>query len=269
MMDRATADQCLKVIANSSTIECVDLTGGAPEMNREFRHLVTGIRKLGLEVIDRCNLTVLLEPSQRDLGQFLADQQVHIIASLPCYLEDNVDGQRGDQVFERSMRGLRQLNDLGYGKGGALKLDLVYNPTGVHLPPSADKLEGAYKTQLLEKHGIYFDNLHTITNMPINRFYDHLKDIGKLQEYMELLVSSFNPHNVAGLMCKDLISLRWDGRVYDCDFNQQVELDPKSKGKSTGTGISIFDMNCTDDILTATISTGLHCYGCTAGAGSG
>lgn len=232
MMSRDTADHCLRVLKNSPSVKVLDLTGGAPELNREFKHLVKGARALGVEVIDRCNLTVLLEPHQEDLPKFLRDNQVHIIASLPCYLEDNVDKQRGDAVFVRSIEGLKRLNKLGYGKGNNdLRLDLVYNPTGVHLPPPASKLESAYKKNLMEKYGISFDKLICITNMPINRFYDHLKSEGKLEEYMNILVNAFNPSTCKGLMCRDYVNVSWDGRIYDCDFNAQLEMPTKSEGK--------------------------------------
>ena len=181
MMSRETTDRCLEVIRNSPSVKIVDLTGGAPELNKEFRYWVAECRKLGLHIIDRCNLTVLLEPKQSDLCQFLADNEVHVIASLPCYLEDNVDGQRGDEVFRRSVAALRMLNERGYGVDddgdgtSSLRLDLVYNPTGVHLPPPQEELEAAYKKHLGEKYGIYFDRLICVTNVPINRFHDHLK----------------------------------------------------------------------------------------------
>ena len=221
MMSRETTERCLDVIRNSPSVQIVDLTGGAPELNKEFRHWVTECRKLGLHIIDRCNLTVLLEPKQRDLCQFLADNEVHVIASLPCYLEDNVDAQRGDEVFGRSVAALRMLNEKGYGGDGtALQLDLVYNPTGVHLPPSQEGLQAAYKKHLGEKFGISFNKLICVTNVPINRFHDHLKDIGKLETYMDILVSNFNPETVGDLMCKNYVSVRWDGQIFDCDFNQ-------------------------------------------------
>jgi len=189
MMNRETTDRCLHLLKNSPSVKIVDLTGGAPELNREFRHWVTECRALDLHVIDRCNLTVLMEPGQANLASFLADNQVHVIASLPCYLEDNVDTQRGNEVFKRSIAGLRLLNSLGYGvEGSGLQLDLVYNPTGVHLPPPQEKLEPAYKTHLGDKYGISFNTLFCFNNMPINRFHDHLKDIGKLETYMDILV---------------------------------------------------------------------------------
>jgi len=265
MMSKEVTDKCIEIIKNSPTIKVVDLTGGAPELNREFRHWVTECRALGLEVIDRCNLTVLLEPTQSDLVEFLAANQVHIIASLPCYLEDNVDKQRGNSVFQRSIKALRMLNRAGYGQGTGLKLDLVYNPTGIHLPPPQEKLKPAYEKYLQENYGIHFDNLHCITNIPINRFYDFLKSEDKVVEYMEILVNSFNPHNCDKVMCRDYLSIKWDGQIFDCDFNQQVDLIPKSADKQP---ITVFDVECSDDLLKVPIATSLHCFGCTAGAGS-
>jgi len=263
MMSKAVTMRCIEIIRKSPSIRVIDLTGGAPELNREFKTWVIESRKLGLEVIDRCNLTVLMEPGQEDLAQFLADHQVHVIASLPCYLEDNVDSQRGNSVFTRSIAGLHKLNAVGYGTGNGLVLDLVYNPTGVHLPPAKEMLEVAYKKHLAEKYQITFDRLHCITNMPINRFYDHLKNNGDLAKYMDILVQAYNPDNVSGLMCRDYVSIKWDGAIYDCDFNQQVELYPKA-----GKQLSVFDIESTDDILQVGIATGKHCFGCTAGAGS-
>ena len=263
MMTRETADHCLRIIRNSPSIEVVDLTGGAPELNREFRYLVTKIRKMGIRMIDRCNLTVLLEPTQKDLAQFLWDNGVHVIASLPCYLEDNVNGQRGDEVFARSIRGLQLLNKVGYGDAKdktSPRLDLVYNPTGVHLPPSAAKLEVDYKRVLKEKYDIGFDRLIAITNMPINRFYDHLKAQNKLGEYMRLLFENFNPSTCGNLMCLDYMSVSWDGYVFDCDFNQQIELTKKR--------LHVKDMDSVQDLLAVPIATAAHCYGCTAGNGS-
>jgi len=263
MMTKETTERCIEIIRKSPSIRVVDLTGGAPELNREFKTWVVESRKLGLEVIDRCNLTVLMEPGQEDLAQFLADHQVHIIASLPCYLEDNVDSQRGNSVFTRSIRGLKKLNAVGYGTGKGLVLDLVYNPTGIHLPPAQEKLQVAYKKHLSEQFDITFDRLHCITNMPINRFYDHLKDGGDLEKYMDILVRAYNPDTVSGLMCRDYVSVKWDGTIFDCDFNQQVDLYPKS-----GKRLTVFDIESTDEILQVGIATGKHCFGCTAGAGS-
>jgi len=263
MMSREVTDKCLEILSKSPSIQVVDLTGGAPELNREFRHWVTGCRALGLEVIDRCNLTVLLEPHQQDLIGFLAENKVHIIASLPCYLEANVDGQRGNQVFDRSIEALKRLNQAGYGTANGLVLDLVYNPTGVHLPPAQPALEVAYKIELKEKYGIVFDQLHCITNMPINRFHDHLKAEDKLEQYMHILLEAFNPDTLDGLMCRDYVSVKWDGAIFDCDFNQQVELYPTADKRLT-----VFDIESTDDLLNVPIATNHHCYGCAAGAGS-
>lgn len=279
MMTREVVDQCLKIIRNSPSVKVIDITGGAPELNREFRYLVEQCRKLEkeskkqgiarkLRIIDRCNLTVLLEKAAgSDLKSFFAKNRVHVIASLPCYLEDNVDSQRGSSVFQRSIRGLKMLNSVGYGSGNPdLRLDLVYNPTGVHLPPARAKLQVAYKKRLMDDHGISFDHLICITNMPINRFYEYLKDEKKLDKYMGILKDGFNPETSSGLMCRTYFSIKWDGKIYDCDFNQQVELHPK--GTAAKHGVSVFDITCTDDMLTVPIATAKHCYGCTAGAGS-
>ena len=270
MMSRAVADKCLDLARRSPSVNLIDVTGGAPELNREFRYLVREAHKLGLEVIDRCNLTVLLEPTQRDLAAFLAEHEVHVIASLPCYLEGNVDGQRGDQVFQRSILGLRLLNSVGYGRDPKLKLDLVYNPTGPHLPPPASKLEGDYKRVLEADYGVVFNRLVCITNMPINRYYDHLKGEAKLDAYMQILVSAFNPAAVEGLMCRNYLSVKWDGSIYDCDFNQQVELfrDPPGTEGRSRTPLTVFEIDRTDDLLPVPIATGKHCFGCTAGQGS-
>ena len=266
MMSRETTDRCLEVIRNSPSIKIIDLTGGAPELNKEFRYWVTECRKLGLHIVDRCNLTVLLEPKQRDLCEFLAENEVHIIASLPCYVEDNVDGQRGDEVFVRSIAALRMLNERGYGvEGSSLKLDLVYNPTGIHLPPKQEGLQTTYKEHLKEKYDISFNKLICVANVPINRFHDHLKNEDKLQVYMDILVENFNADTVKDLMCKDYISVKWDGQIYDCDFNQQVEMPPRSDKPD----LTVYDIDCTDDLLHVPIATSLHCYACTAGQGSG
>lgn len=264
MMDRKTADKCLEIIRNSPSVQTVDLTGGAPELNTEFRHLVIEARKMGKVVIDRCNLTVLLEPGQEDLVKFLVDNQVRVVASLPCYTADNVDKQRGPNVFSRSIRGLQMLNDAGYGKpeNPHLPLDLIYNPGGPFLPPAQSPLEADYKKELESEYGIVFSNLFTITNMPINRYVDALVRDKKLEHYMHLIINAFNPHAVEGLMCRTHVSVRWDGRLYDCDFNQQIELDIGDEA------LSVFDIKSCDEFLTKRIATGVHCFGCTAGAGS-
>lgn len=216
MMSAETAARCLELIKNSPSITTLDITGGAPELNANFRFLVKMAREIrpDLKIIDRCNLTVLQEPGQEDLVAFLKQQNVHIIASLPCYSEENVDTQRGHGVFERSIAALLALNDAGYSSGDpTLKLDLVYNPLGAFLPPPQEKLEGQYKKQLADNFGILFDSLYTITNMPIKRFADFLHRRGELQDYMDLLVRNFNPDTVDKLMCLDMISVGWDGKV--------------------------------------------------------
>jgi radical SAM/Cys-rich protein len=216
MMTAETAAQCLELLKKSPSITTLDITGGAPELNANFRYLVSTARSLrpGLDIIDRCNLTVLQEPGQTDLVEFLKQQKVHIIASLPCYSEDNVDTQRGAGVFERSIAALLALNDAGYGRGDPdLELDLVYNPLGAFLPPPQEKLQTQYQDQLKENFGIFFDQLFTITNMPIKRFADFLHRRGELEEYMELLVRNFNKDTVPKLMCMDTINVGWDGKV--------------------------------------------------------
>lgn len=214
-MTAATAAQCLELLKNTPSITTLDITGGAPELNPHFRYLVRMARSLrpDLEIIDRCNLTVLQEPGQEDLVKFLKENKVHVIASLPCYSAENVDTQRGNGVFERSIAALIALNDAGYSKDPSLKLDLVYNPLGAFLPPPQGKLETQYKERLAENFGILFDQLFTITNMPIKRFADFLHRRGELEEYMELLVRNFNPDTVPQLMCLDTVSVGWDGRV--------------------------------------------------------
>jgi len=266
MMSKEVAEKCVEIIKRSPSIETVDLTGGAPELNRQFRFIVRECSKLGKEIIDRCNLTVLLEPHQGDLPRFLAEHKVRVIASLPCYLEDNVDSQRGDQIFVRSIKGLQMLNEVGFGKkGSGLHLDLVYNPTGIHLPPTKEKLIGDYKRVLKDKYGIMFNDLHCITNMPINRFYDHLQKQGRLEEYMEILVNAFNPQSCGEVMCTSYLSVDPNGNVFDCDFNQQLDLHFNHNGKSP---VSVFDFDETNELFDVPIVTKKHCFGCTAGQGS-
>ncbi len=264
IMTPKVVDKILSLLASNEQIELVDLTGGAPELNPDFRRLVTGARALGRTVIDRCNLTVLFEPGQEDLAVFLTDQQVEITASLPCYSEDNVDKQRGKGVFEKSIAALRALNQLGYGiPNSGLVLNLVYNPVGVYLPPSQAALQADYKRELDAQFGIQFNELFTITNMPIKRFAHFLEREGKLDEYMSLLINHFNPATVQGLMCRSLLSIAYDGALYDCDFNQMLEIDIGGGDQPT-----VFEL---DDLSTFTgrpIATDSHCFGCTAGAGS-
>jgi len=263
MMDRRSADRVLELLARTPGLTTLDLTGGAPELNAEFRHLVRGARDLGRQVIDRCNLTVLFEPGQEDTAAFLAHNRVRVVASLPCYTAENVDAQRGRSVFDRSIEALRLLNGLGYAQPRSeLELDLVYNPQGPTLPPAQAELEERYRKELDEHHGIAFDRLITITNMPIKRFAHALARDGQAEAYQSLLVNHFNPDTVPGLMCRETISVGWDGRLYDCDFNQMLEL-PLGAGPDT-----IFELGDLGPLEGARIATGPHCFGCTAGAGS-
>lgn len=272
MMDRKIADRCIELMKTSNSIETVDLTGGAPELNSQFRHLVINARKLGLEVIDRCNLTVLLEPGQEDLVGFLAEHKVHVVASLPCYSETNVNEQRGRGVFERSILGLQKLNSAGFGiPGSGLDLDLVYNPNGDFLAPDQSTLEEAYHQELKETYNIQFTRLLCLNNMPIKRFADYLVRNKKLESYMELLTQNFNAQAGERLMCRDTISVSWDGHIYDCDFNQQLALHAKPPAPQNGNGMSltIFDLESLDDMTGWKIAYDNHCYGCTAGSGCG
>ena len=261
-MSRETAERILTLLHNTPDIETVDITGGAPELNANFRTLVRESRRLEKRVIDRCNLTVLLEAGQEDLLDFLREQQVDIVASLPCYTAENVDKQRGRGVFERSIHALQLLNRAGYAQPGSpLHLDLVFNPGGASLPPPQESLESEYKRHLRDEFGIEFGRLLTITNMPIRRFSDYLVRIGKQQSYMTLLASSFNPSTVDRVMCRYLISVSWDGRLYDCDFNQMLEIPSTRR-------TSIWDIESFGEIGRDEIQVGDHCFGCTAGSGS-
>lgn len=263
IMTEETAQRLVELLRASSGVRTVDITGGAPELNPHFRYLVDEATKLGLHVIDRCNLTVLFEPGQEGLAELLAERGVHIIASLPCYAKDNVDKQRGSGVFERSIQALRRLNDLGYGMAESnLKLDLVYNPGGAFLPPQQNRLELAYKQELRENFGIEFNRLYAMTNMPISRFLHQLERDGQYEEYMELLASSFNLAAALGVMCRSLVSVGWKGELFDCDFNQMLELPVSGKLRRIWE-ISSFDEPTFREIVFAD-----HCYGCTAGAGS-
>lgn len=261
-MAEATADRILDLLTVSPAVDTVDITGGAPELNRNFRRLVQVSREMDLRVIDRCNLTVLLEPDFEYLADFLARNNVEVVASLPCYTRDNVDRQRGRGVFSKSIDALKLLNRLGYGrKTSGLVLHLVYNPVGPSLPPPQAALEADYKHHLHADFGIEFNSLFTITNMPIQRFSDQLIRIGKREEYDHLLVDHFNQETVEHLMCRSQISVGWDGKLYDCDFNQMLDLHVS--GAST-----IWDIGSFDDVAPRTIMTGQHCFGCTAGSGS-
>ena len=263
IMSRETMESILTVLRRHPEITTVDVTGGAPEMNSHFEYLVSESRALGRTVLDRCNLTVFSVKGKSHLPRFLADHQVEIIASLPCYLEENVDQQRGKGVFTRSLTALRQLNALGYGsEDTGLVLNLVYNPLGPNLPPDQRELEEAYKDQLFSRFGIRFNQLYTITNMPINRFLNDLYAQGKYEAYMSLLIENFNPHSVENVMCRSLLSVGWDGRLYDCDFNQMLDLPVSRDLPQT---IAEFDFEA---LARRSIIIGQHCYGCTAGAGS-
>ena len=260
MMDDAQVDLIPRVLA-ARNLTTLDLTGGAPELHPRFRDLVRAARDLGVKVIDRCNLTILSEPGQEDLAEFLARQGVEVVASLPCYLEDNVDAQRGQGVYARSIAGLRRLNALGYGRpGSGLALNLVYNPGGPSLPPPQAGLEAAYKRELAERHGIVFDRLFSLANMPILRFGSTLLSRGQFHDYLALLKSSHNPANAAGVMCRELVSVDWQGRLYDCDFNQMLGLAIEG-------GATLADLQAADP-RDAAIRVAEHCYGCTAGQGS-
>ena len=250
-------------VVKQRAIRCLDLTGGAPELHPGFRTLVREVRALGVSVLDRCNLTILSEPGQETLASFLAEQRVGVIASLPCYSAANVDKQRGDGVFERSLSGLRQLNALGYGCGDPeLTLNLVYNPQGPSLPPPQAELEAAYKKEL-GQIGVRFDRLLTLANMPIQRFARQLELLGDLASYQVLLKQAHNPANLAAVMCRQLISVDWRGRLFDCDFNQQLQLTPPGGLRELA---DLLDPATVID--GEPIHTAPHCFGCTAGAGS-
>lgn len=263
-MPRAVAERVIELLAANPAVETLDITGGAPELNPNFRWMVSEARRLRRNVIDRCNLTVLHEPGQEDLAAFLADHRVHVIASLPCYGADNVDQQRGGGAFAKSIEALRRLNRLGYGRGDSgLRLDLVYNPVGAFLPPEQSSLERRYKEELGNNFAIRFDRLLTITNMPIQRFAAWLMKAGRVDEYVELLINHFNPDTLPGLMCRSLLSIGWDGAVYDCDFNQMLALPLGAAPAATVWEISDFAA-----MEGQSIATDTHCFGCTAGAGS-
>jgi radical SAM/Cys-rich protein len=265
MMQADTVALVLEVLRQRQ-VQTLDLTGGAPELNEHFRGLVRDARALGVRVIDRCNLTILSEPGQEDLAAFLAGQGVEITASLPCYLPGNVDRQRGDGVFERSIRGLQQLNALGYGQDDSpLVLNLVYNPQGPSLPPPQAALEQDYKRELLQHHGIRFNHLFALTNMPVQRFGSTLLSKGTFEGYMQLLRQSYKPENLDTVMCRSMVSVDWQGDLYDCDFNQMLGLRARL---GQGTGLPhLRDLLHTDGEH-ADIAVADHCYGCTAGQGS-
>jgi radical SAM/Cys-rich protein len=258
-LDGKLAAKVLEVLARNPALDTLDLTGGAPELNPHFRELVRGGRALGRRVIDRCNLTVLFEPGQEDTAAFLAREGVDVLASLPCYTPSNVDAQRGKRVYERSLAALRRLNALGYGDG--LRLDLVYNPLGPSLPPPQAQLEVDYRREL-SALGIRFDRLLTITNMPIKRFARDLARRGESEAYLSLLVNHFNPATLDALMCRDTLSVAFDGQLYDCDFNQAQGLP------LAGRPCSLYEVDDVASFEALPVATAAHCFGCTAGAGS-
>ena len=263
MMDARTAARVIELMQDSPRVHTVDITGGAPELNPHFRELVRAAHALGKKVIDRCNLTVLFEPGQEDTAEFLAAHGVTIVASLPCYSKANVEKQRGLNVFEPSIAALQTLNALGYGRADSgLELDLVYNPVGAFLPPPQARLEADYRRELAAQFGIVFDHLYAITNMPISRFLHALERDGEYETYMRKLLDAFNPQAALGVMCRNLLSVSWDGRLYDCDFNQMLDIPLAARART------LWDIERLTDIQNDPIAFASHCYGCTAGAGS-
>ena len=261
-MDKRTAEAVIRFLEGSG-IRTLDLTGGAPELNPHFRYLVTEARRRDVHVMDRSNLTVFYEEGQEGLAEFLAENGVEVVASLPCYTKENVDKQRGNGVFHASIKALAWLNRLGYGKEDTgLVLNLVYNPVGEHLPPPQAELERDYRVRLGEDFKIVFNRLYTITNMPITRYEQYLKAKKTYNEYIELLAKSYNPDTLDGVMCRDTLSVGWDGRLYDCDFNLAIGM-----GVRNGRELTIFNVT-PQDLDDLEIQTGNHCFGCTAGAGS-
>ncbi len=263
IMTVATMEQCLIVLANNPSLTTVDLTGGAPEMNPDFRWFVTEIKKLNRHIIVRCNLTIIrANKKYYDLPEFYKLNNIEVVSSLPFYSKDRTDKQRGDGVFEDSVKALQMLNAVGYGMPNSnLKLNLVYNPAGAFLPPSQDALEREFKTALLKDFGIQFHELYAITNLPISRYLDYLLQSNNYEKYMEKLIGAYNPVAAANVMCRSTISISWDGYLYDCDFNQMLEL----KVACGSTHISNYSTNL---LLQREIIIGQHCFGCTAGAGS-
>jgi len=264
IMTRATIDQLIDWLAKTD-IPTVDLTGGAPEMIPDFKYLVERLKQLSppRHIIDRCNLTILLEPGYEDYAQFLVRHGIEIIASMPCYSPENVNAQRGNGVFDASIKALQLLNSLGYGREPQLPLHLVYNPNGAFLPGPQEELEADYKRELKEHFGSVFNKLFTITNLPIARFASYLKNNDLLGDYMALLNDAFNPATVNGLMCRNTINVSWQGEVFDCDFNQMLKM----QWRDNGHGMHLWDVDPTQ-VENREIATGDHCFGCTAGAGS-
>ncbi len=262
MMSEKILDLIPKIIKKFN-IKTLDITGGAPEMNPNFKKLVLSLKNQDINIIDRCNLTIFFEKGYEDLPNFLAENKVIITASLPCYEKENVENQRGSGVFDKSINAIKILNNLGYGKTNTeLELNLVYNPINPTLPPAQDKLEKDYKKVLFEKYKISFNKLYTITNMPINRYADFLKMTGELEKYFELLAKNFNQQNLKNLMCKKTLSIDWEGQIYDCDFNQQLKLKSKSGPKN------LYELLNYSSSFNYKIASKNHCFACTAGAGS-
>tara|TARA_Y100001968_G_scaffold333950_1_gene401712 strand:- start:3873 stop:4805 length:933 start_codon:yes stop_codon:yes gene_type:complete len=250
-------------IISKYNIKTIDITGGAPELHPHFKSLILSLNKQDVDIIDRCNLTIFFEKGYEDLPQFLADNEVIITASLPCYEKDNVEKQRGYGVYDKSINAIKELNKLGYGKKDSkLQLNLVYNPIKPILPGPQGKLESDYKKILYQRYQITFNKLYTITNMPINRYADYLQRNGELEKYFELLIGNFNQNNLKNLMCKNTISVDWEGRIYDCDFNQQIKL------KSSNGPKNLFELLDYKDPINYDIAVNKHCFACTAGAGS-
>ena len=264
VMQRKDIDACIDVLSRHPQIKTLDLTGGAPEMNPLFCEMVLAARKLDRHVIDRCNLTILLAKGYEYLPQFLAENAVEIVASLPCYLEENTDAKRGEGAYSKSIEALLKLNELGYGKqGSGLTLTLVYNPVGPNLPPEQGQLELDYRRELDVRFGIKFNRLFTITNMPVSRYLEYLLRTSDYETYLQKLVDAFNPGAIEGLMCRNTLSVGWDGQLFDCDFNQMLELNVEP---SCPLSIHEFDY---DLLAKREIILGQHCFGCTAGSGSG
>ena len=264
-MSRENIDAVIAFLAASPAVRTLDLTGGAPELNRHFKSLVVAARAFGVRVIDRCNLTILEEPGQEDLAEFLADHAVEVVASMPCYLEDNVDRQRGNGTFDASIRGLQRLNALGYAKpGSGLTLNLVYNPQGASLPPAQEALEREFKVHLAKHFDVSFNQLFTLANMPIQRFGSMLISKGQFNSYMSLLRSAHRVDNLTQVMCRSLVSVDWQGYLYDCDFNQQLGLQIREAGKSR---LHLSEISA-ERLQGQAIRVANHCFGCTAGQGS-
>jgi radical SAM/Cys-rich protein len=263
-MSRQTLEKCLEIIKSIPTLHTVDITGGAPEMNPNFRWFVEECSKLGKKVINRCNLTIIVANKKyNDLPQFFAKNKVHLVSSLPYFSKSRTDSQRGDGVFEDSIKALKMLNEIGYGKSeSSLQLDLVYNPSGAFLPASQETLQAEFKRQLKRKFDIEFNSLFAITNLPISRFLDYLIQTDNYSDYMQMLVDAFNPATINGLMCRNMISVSWDGFIYDCDFNQMLDMKVETNDSNH---IDNFNLNT---LRERTIVLNQHCYGCTAGAGS-